>query len=76
MPGVDPIAAGVAAHICESCPVQRECAVEAVRLLHTEPGGLYGTWAGISLNGPESVRACSRQPSAVDRLEARAGWVP
>jgi hypothetical protein len=44
-PGTDPIAAGVAARICASCPVQHECAAEAERLLR-DGWALHGTWGG------------------------------
>jgi hypothetical protein len=44
-PNIDPLAAAVAARVCASCPVQRDCAAEADRLRCAgEP--LYGTWAG------------------------------
>jgi hypothetical protein len=45
---VDPVAAHLAARICATCPVQVECATEAVALLHTG-WTLTGTWAGVWL---------------------------
>jgi hypothetical protein len=65
VPAVDPVAAGVAARICQSCPVRVDCAGEAVRLAHEDPP-LFGTWAGVTLTG-----AWVRAP--VRRLEHLAG---
>jgi WhiB family redox-sensing transcriptional regulator len=53
-PTVDPIAAAVAVRVCRACPVQRECAGEALRLVHVD-GQLYGTWAGVVMSGAGSV---------------------
>jgi WhiB family redox-sensing transcriptional regulator len=62
-PSLDPVAAGVAARICRCCPVRADCAGEALRLLRRD-GALYGTWAGVALNGPTS---------SIARLVATAG---
>jgi hypothetical protein len=65
-PSVDPTGAAVAAHICATCPVRRECAGEAIVLVRSH-GTLYGTWAGVTMNG---------ETSPVDRLEQLARWQP
>ena len=46
-PSADPIGAGVARAICVECPVQRDCAAEALFWLGRER--LVGTWAGVDV---------------------------
>jgi hypothetical protein len=59
----DWFAAGLAARICQGCPVQRDCAGEAVRLVAAGQA-VYGLWAGVWMTGTTA---------SLVRLKRRAG---
>ena len=50
----DPTAAYLARALCRICPVRPQCASEALRYLDADPDGLYGCWAGVTVQSPSA----------------------
>src|SRR5882724_7441158 len=48
--------------ICNNCPIQRKCALDAQRL-----GATDGVWAGVYLPGLRDAERLARQPEAHGR---------